>query len=203
MKPTLLLLIMLGATVLIGPSQFAQVPNPGNRGPFKTIKIGNATFSYYQEPETVVAATTFYVSGSKTKSVVVDYVGLTVFFGCPGKQLHEPSVVRFNLVAGTYRDGCKYKDRYADQDNHSLQVNILSDQQTIFSGGLPLPSAHIIDTRNGKLCTELYDFEMPYQQFGRLVQGGKAAIRLGSREFPLKEDHLRALRVMQSGIGQY
>jgi hypothetical protein len=180
-----------------------QMPDDRNHSPTRTIKIGNASFYYYQTPEAVVATTSFYVSGNGRTAGVFDFVALTIFFYNPGKNLVEPSVVRFNVVASTYRDGCKYKDKYADKNLNQLHLSVFADQQSVFSTGLSLPPTTIVNTSNGKVCTELYGFQISYQQFIRLTDARKAAMRLGIREFKISEDHLNALRTMKDGIGRY
>jgi hypothetical protein len=197
------LLLTVASWACAQSSAQTQMPTERNRSPTKTIRIGKANFYYYQSPDAVVATTSFYVSGSERTAGVFDFVALTVFFYNPGKNLVEPSVVRFNVVASTYRDGCKYKDKYADKNLNQLRLSVFADQQSIFSTGLSLPPTAIVNTRNGKMCTELYGFQISYQQFVRVTDARKAAMSLGIREFKISEDHLNTLRTMKDGIGRY
>lgn len=184
------------------PDESKNLPGP-KHDPIRVIKIDKTRFSYYGTPEAVAASTTFYISGSEGTSVVFDFVGFTASFYNAGKQLRQPSFVQINLVASTYRDGCKYKDKYANPDNHKLHVSIFADNQSLISTDLPLPPTSIRQTRHGNLCTEVYQFEIPYEQFVQLTGARNAAVTLGTREFEIKKDHLSSLRVMKDGVGRY
>jgi len=177
--------------------------NPRSHAPVRSIKIGKASFHYYAEPEVVVATTTFYISGSETKSVLFDFVALTAVFYNPGPRLATPQSVRFNVAASTYRDGCKYRDQYADHSTNQLHLNIVADEQSVFATDLKTEQVGEVMTRHGKVCSELYGFELPYEKFERLVEARKAAVMLGTRSFELKHDHLEAMRTMKTGIGRY
>ena len=173
------------------------------RGPTKTIKLGKARFDYYENPEAVAASTTFYVSGSETKAHIYDFVALNVAFYNRGKSIMKPSAVHFNVYAVTYRDGCKFRERYANQDRHLLEVNLITNDLSLFQVDLALTPTSFRDTRYGKLCAESYHFTTSFDQFVQLTQGRKAKLNLGSREFTIKANHLDALRTMVNGIGRY
>lgn len=188
------ILIVLMLVLAIAFFSSAQSPSttpihPGQ--PVKTIKIGKASFFYYEIPEAVVAAATFYVNGSESTRLIKNFVALTVFFSNRGKTLTVPSCVQFILDATTYRDGCKYKD------DHHLIISI--DNQPLISSDLS--AQQISDT--GKKCIELYTFEMPYEQFIQLLNARKVEMSLGSTELKFKEDYLNELRTMRDGIGRY
>ena len=172
-------------------------------GPTKTIKLGKARFDYYENPEAVAASTTFYVSGSETKSHVYDFVALNVAFYNRGKSLMKPSAVHFSIYTATYRDGCKFRERYANQNRHLLEVNLITNDLLLFQVDLALTPTSVRDTRNGKLCMESYRFTTSFEQFVQLTQGRKAKLNLGTREFTIKANHLDALRAMVNGIGRY
>ena len=191
--PRILMALALVLTVAV--LSYAQSPSDTQirRGPVKTIRIGKASFSYYETPEAVAAHTTFYVSGSERTSLVWDFVALTVFFSNRGKHLTAPSSVQFNLNATTYRDGCKYKD------SHHLIIS--ADNQTLISTDLSW--AQVSTNEHLRRCIELYTFRMSYEQFVQLANAKKVDMKLGRKELNLKEDHLNALRTMENGIGHY
>ncbi len=58
------LLSLLCGSVAIAQSAPAQPVNPPSRGPVRSIKIGKASFHYYEDPEVVVASAKFYVSSA-------------------------------------------------------------------------------------------------------------------------------------------
>jgi hypothetical protein len=190
------ILIVLMLVLAIAFLSSAQSPSttqihPGQ--PVKTIKIGKVSFSYYEIPEAVAAAATFYVNGSERTRLYKNFVGLTVFFSNRGKTLTVPSCVQFNLVAITYRDGCKYKD------DHYLIVS--ADNQLLIS--TDLNSSPASTNERLKRCLELYTFQLSYEQFVQLTNAKKVEMRLGTKELKLKEEYQDALRTMQNGIGRY
>jgi hypothetical protein len=117
--------------------------------------------------------------------------------------LTTPSFVRFNIAAATYQDGCKYRDKYADKTTNQLHLDVLGDGQSVFSTELNLHGARLLNPRQGQICSELFEFDMPYQPFARLLEAREVVVTLGGREFPLKGEHLSALRTMKNGIGKY
>ncbi|HEY6045523.1 MAG TPA: hypothetical protein VIU65_02905 [Pyrinomonadaceae bacterium] len=196
------MLLLLAASV--GTAQTLpepQTPGPGQAA--RTVKIGRTRFYYYEKPEAVAATTSFYISGSETKSGLFDFVALTVAFYNRGPRLTTPSVVRFNIFAATYRDGCKYRDKYANQATPKLHLNILADEKSLFAADLSVGQVGEVETRHGHVCSEMYIFEMTYEQFLTLLAARKAEMSLGTRAFKLKGDHLTAMRTMKHGIGQY
>jgi hypothetical protein len=191
-------LIALALVLTLAVLSHAQSPDAGqvHRGqPVKTIKIGKASFSYYELPEAVAAAATFYINGGATTAHLKNFVALTAFFANRGKNLIAPASVQFRLVAATYRDGCMYRD------NHHLVISL--DNQALISTDLSAPQVSTSETRVGKLCTELYAFSISYDQFVQLADAKKVYVRLGLKEFKLKDEHLNALRTMKDGIGHY
>jgi hypothetical protein len=192
------ILIALALALTLAVLSLAQSPSttqirPGQ--PVKTIKIGKASFSYYEIPEAVAAAATFYINGGATTAHLKNFVALTAFFTNRGKNLIAPASVQFRLVATTYRDGCMYRD------NHHLAISL--DNQALISTDLSTQQVSTSETRFGKLCTELYAFSISYEQFVQLADAKKVVVRLGLKEFKLKEEHLNALHAMKDGIGHY
>src|SRR4030095_1103268 len=114
-------------------------------------------------------------------------VAMNAIFVNTGAKLTTPDFVRLIIFAGTYRDGCKYQDRYADKINGYLALNIVADQQTMVSQNLPLTQTASMETRKGKLCTEWYDFQLSYDQFVRLSTAKEAQLSLGTRQFEIKD----------------
>src|SRR5206468_8229521 len=174
------LLVLSAALLSHAQSPSTTQIHPGQ--PIKTIKIGKASFSYYEIPEAVAAAATFYINGGETTAHLKNFVALTAFFANRGKNLIVPSSVQFRLIAATYRDGCMYRD------NHQLVISL--DKQALISMDLSLPQGSTRETRYGKLCTELYAFSISYDQFVQLADAKKVYLRLGLKEFKLKEEHL-------------
>jgi hypothetical protein len=193
MKRILIVLMLVLIVTILNYAQSPGATQIHTGQPVRTIKIGKASFSYYEIPEAVAAYATFYVSGSERSSLYKDFVALTVHFSNRGKNLTVPSSVQFDFDATSYRDGCKYKD------NHHLIISV--DNQPLLSTDLSLVQAST--NENLKRCIELYAFQMPYEQFVQLANARKVELRLGIKEFQLKEDHLKALRTMKDGIGHY
>jgi len=133
--------------------------------------------------------------------MVFDFIAVTIAFGNRGPALRQPATVHLNFVVATYRDGCKIRDRYAD--NSQLRVAIISDAVAIYETDLPLNRASETKTRNGNLCMEIYDFEMPFDSLSKLAATRKATFIVGPRSVSFQQKHLDALKVLVGGIGRY
>ena len=205
LRPMLIMCFALTAAASAWSQSNPPAPtvNAPKRGPARTVQLGEVFFYYYETPEASAATTTFYLSGSKSKSMTFDYVAMNAIFVNTGAKLTTPDFVRLIIFAGTYRDGCKYQDRYANKINGHLALNIVADQQTVVSQNLPLTQTASMETRKGKLCTEWYDFQLSYDQFVRLSMAKEAQLSLGTRQFEIKDPHRAALRTMSSGIGRF
>jgi hypothetical protein len=194
MKQVLITLALILNVAVLSRAQSpdaAQV-HPGQ--PVKTIIIGKARFSYYEMPEVTAASASFYINGATTAHLK-NFVGLTAIFGNHGKSLTAPSCVRFLLTAATYRDGCMYRD------DHHLTITL--DKEALISTDLSTTPVSTRETRFGKVCTELYEFSLSYEQFLQLAGAKKVRLAFGPKEFGLKEEHLNALRTMRDGVGRY
>jgi len=172
-----------------------------SRNPVRTAKIGLARFDYYENPQAVAASATFYLSGSQTHSMVFDFVAVTVAFVTRGASLQKPSAVHFNFAVATYRDGCKIRDRYADKG--LLRIALMADDESAFETDLTLTRASELKTRNGKMCMEVYAFQMPFDSLVTLASAGKASFILGPRSLGFQRKQLDALKVLVNGIGRY
>jgi hypothetical protein len=197
----LIAVFVLISSVAVAQSPTASPEPAASRNPVRTIKIDRTRFDYYENPQSVAASTTFYVSGSETNSLVFDFIAITIAFANHGLSLRPPTTVNFHFVVATYRDGCKIRDRYAD--NGRLRVTLGADDVSLYQTDLVLTVVSETKTRNGKMCLESYGFDMPFESLSKLVAARKASLTLGPRSLDFQRKHLDALKVLVNGIGRY
>lgn len=185
----------------------AQLPNQNpqsataRRNPVRTVKVDRARFDYYENPQVVAASTTFYLSGSQTNSLVFDFIAVTVAFGNRGTSLSQPAAVDFHFVTATYRDGCKIRDRYADKGR--LRVALIADGVSLHETDLILTDVGETKTRNGKLCMEIYGFQISFDLLTKLASARRATFFLGPRSLGFQREDLDAVKVLVNGVGTY
>ena len=195
------LMVCAGSGHAQSPAGSTQ-PSVPSRNPIRTIKVGSARFDYYENPA-VAASSTFYLSGGHRNSLVFDFIGVTVAFANNGTSLRQPTAVNFSFVVATYRDGCKVRDRYANSDKSNVRVVVIADEVSLLETDLPLAPGNVTQTRNGKMCMEMYWFALPFDSLTKLASARKATFAIGPRSLGFERRHLDSLRVIVDGIGRY
>jgi hypothetical protein len=180
-----LALVMTSLAAAVGPQRTVDIDSQSAQ-PIKTISRGRAKISYYEKPQAVAVATTFYAIGSRTNSLWRDFLTVTAYFVVPGPTITAPEFVELQLASSTRTKGGKYVT------NHHL--TIMTDGKTLVSAE-PRDGPTADNHRGGRL--ELFVVpKLTLRQFTELAKAREVRMRLGSTEFKLKREHLEALKDM-------
>jgi hypothetical protein len=74
---------------------------------------------------------------------------------------------------------------------------------SLFETDLPLAPGNVTQTRNGKMCMEMYWFALPFDSLTSWHQPGRRPLAIGPRTLGFERKHLDSLRVIVDGIGRY
>ena len=180
-----LAVLMTGLAASPGPQRTLSLRSQAAQ-PIKTINCGKAKVSYYDKPQAIAVATSFYAIGSQRNSLWRDFLAITAYFAVPGPTITPPHSVGLHLVSSTRTPGGKYVT------NHHL--TIMTDGKTLLSTE-PQDGPTSDNRRGGRL--ELFEApKLSLKQFTELAAAREVRMKLGSTEFKLKKEHREALQDM-------
>ena len=178
-------LLMTSLAAGLGPQRIVNLGSQSAQ-PIKTIDCGKAKISYYEKPQAIAVATTFYAIGSQRNSLWRDFLTITAYFVVPGPIITPPQFVELQLASSTRTPGGKYVT------NHHL--TIMTDGKLLLSAE-PQDGPTADNHRGGRL--ELFVVpKLSLKQFTELAEAREVRMRLGGTEFKLKKEHREALQDM-------
>jgi len=160
-----------------GPTIRVSVPQP-----IKTI--GKASVYYDEGTKSSTAKVSFYVVGRAEDIQKIDVLSIETRVDGPGKESMKPESVFFRFYSYSHGAGYKYKE----DPNLTIFINGIW-----FLAGVCQSSFAGIDPRGG-VTEEYFSPRVSYEQFMKLMSGGKIAMKFGGTEFQIEGDNLEALK---------
>ena len=168
----------------------ASSPSPQSAGPTIRVSLpqptktkGKASVYYDEGSKRSTAKVSFYVVGRAEDIQKVDVLSVETRVDGPGKESIKPESVFFRFYSYSHGTGYKYKE---------------DPKLTIYLNGIWLltgvcqSSFAAIDPRGG-VTEEYFSPGISYEQFTKLLSGGKISMKFGSTEFVIEGDTLEAL----------